>query len=359
LIDVITVRLAKSKAARIDLNTRAAMNFGSCMGNWLFPDHHGITSKSLTLVWDVKKAYTWAFEPRFHCKGLAMRFLIRSNCFLSATPSRPSVVILLFFSLMLTALLSAPAHGELIKIGGTGSALATMRIMAEEFLKANEGDNVVVLPSLGSGGGIKAVLDGAIDIGLSTRSLVNEERAQGVAETTYGKTPFVFAVYQENMTTGFTTSNLVDIYSGKTQTWPDGMLIRLIMRSEREKDTVVLKSISPEMKQAVESALSRKGMIFTTTDQETADKIIEVPGVLSTATLALIISEKRPIRALALDGAKPTTEAIVDGSYPLSITFRFVTKKEPSQLARRFIDFVHSEIGRSILLRNGTVAEKN
>ncbi len=280
------------------------------------------------------------------CEGLFMRHLIswKSN-----------VSSLLISSLIVAALFSAPAFGESITIGGTGSALGTMQIVAGEFMKVNEGSTVDVLPSLGSGGGIKAVLDGAIDIGLSTRALEDEERARGAVEIEYGRSPFVFAVSQDNTVTGFKINEIVDIYSGKTLTWPNGMLIRLILRSEREKDTVVMKSISAEMKAAVESALSRKGMIFTTTDQETADRIIEVPGVMSTATLALIISEKRPIRALALDGVKPSIESLGDGSYPLYITFRIVTKKEPSPLARRFIDFVHSETGRSILQKNGHV----
>ncbi len=263
------------------------------------------------------------------------------------------VYVASLLSLLAMTVPSVPAFGALVKIGGSGSALGTMRIMAEEYMKENGGTNVIVFPSLGSGGGIKAVLDGGIDIGLSVRHLDNEERARGGVEIEYGKTPFVLAVSPDNVVTGLTTKEIVDIYSGKLQIWPNGVFIRLIMRSEREKDTDMLKSISPEMKSAVESALSRKGMIYATTDQEAADKVAEISGVLSTSTLALIISEKRQIRPLAINGVKPSPEAISDESYPLFITSRFITRKEASPSTRKFIDFVYSDKGRSILLKNG------
>jgi hypothetical protein len=65
-------------------------------------------------------------------------------------------------ALMITCLMIVPgsARSESITIGGTGAGVGTMRILAQEFQKTYPGDTIKVLDSIGSGGGIRAVLKG-------------------------------------------------------------------------------------------------------------------------------------------------------------------------------------------------------
>ena len=70
--------------------------------------------------------------------------------------------------------LASAGQAETLKIGGTGGDLGTMRLLGKAFAERNPGVTVTVLPSLGSGGGIKAVLAGAIDIGLSAPAVEGE-----------------------------------------------------------------------------------------------------------------------------------------------------------------------------------------
>ena len=88
---------------------------------------------------------------------------------------------LAFVSLLGCLAVSTPCKaGETIRIGGTGSALAAMRILGAEFQKRDPEINVEVLVSLGTLGGIEALAEGAIDIGLAARGLKPEELAKGI-----------------------------------------------------------------------------------------------------------------------------------------------------------------------------------
>lgn len=248
------------------------------------------------------------------------------------------------------------AVAETIRISGTGSAITTIRLLGDAYRQIRPGVRFAILPSMGSSGAVKAVLAGRLDIGLSGRSLTEEERAQGAVEKRYARSPFVFAVNMSVKTSGLTLAEIADIYAGKRDRWENRSRIRLVLRPRSDSDTPVLKSMSPAMSGAVEIALRREGMIVGMTDQESADLIQKIPGAFGATTLSLLVSEKRPVRVLTLDGIVPSLRAIGDGSYPYAKTLYMVTKKNPPLEIRRFIEFVRSPAGAAILTKNGQIA---
>ena len=247
------------------------------------------------------------------------------------------------------------AVAETIRISGTGGAKETIRILGEAFRKTNPGIRIEILPGIGSRGSVRAVLAGRLDIGLSARTLSGEERARGVVETGYARTPFVFGVNSALKMTGLTLEDVAGIYGGKRD-WENGKRIRLVLSPAEYSDIPVLKGMSPAMGAAVDIALRRKGMIIATSDHDAVDAIETVPGAFGVTTLSLVLSEKRALRILSLDGITPSVRAMADGSYPYSKTFSMVTKSNPSAAVRRFIDFVRSPAGAAILAKNGQQA---
>lgn len=247
----------------------------------------------------------------------------------------------------------AAAQTEELRIGGTGGALATMQLLGDAYTKTRPGIRITVLPSLGSGGGIKAVLAGSIQIAVSSRPLKAEETRAGATEVEYGRTPFVFATAATNPIAGLTLQQLIDIYTGKTENWPDGTRIRLVLRPVGDSDSDMIKAMSAAMRDAKIKAEQRKGMAFAVTDQDAADNLEKIPGALGPSTLAQILSEKRRLKALRLDDVEPAPQTIADGRYAHYKTLFMVTTPKASPAARQFIVFVQSVSGREILLRTG------
>lgn len=245
------------------------------------------------------------------------------------------------------------AQTQELRLGGTGTALGTMQVLAQAYQKTRPDLRLTIYPSMGSKGGIKAVAAGTLQIGLSSRPPTPEEQTLGVSSVEYGRTPFVFAVAATSPVDSISTDELVSMYAGQQTQWPGGTRIRLVMRPNGDADSDMVKAMSPAMADAVVAAEQRKGQVMATTDQEAADAIEKVPGALGATTLAQILSEKRPFKALRLNGIPPSIRTLADGSYPMFKTLYFVTGPRSGPAAREFIAFVQSPAGRGLMQQLG------
>jgi len=269
-------------------------------------------------------------------------------------------VILIVISVLPNFLVTPAAHdGEVIKIGGVGSALGTMKILASAFARSHPGTKVVVLPSIGTKGALKAVPDGAIDIGLLGVSFRKDEVAAGTIVTEYARTPFVFVTRKDIEKKGLTTEEVARIYRGDMQRWPGGERIRVILRRLDDADNLILKGLSPAVKNALEVLFSERGHLFAITDQDNLDLIEKTPGSLGYTTLTQVIAEKRRVKILSLDRVFPSVETLATGSYSLSKTLSIMTKQRPSGKVLSFLNFVMSEEGAKILKDNGNMVIRN
>ena len=238
-----------------------------------------------------------------------------------------------------------------LKLGGTGSALGTMKALAAAYQKAQPGTEILIVPALGSGGGIKAVAAGALNIGLSGRALTPAETAQNLTQTELARTPFVFASTKSRP--GFSLSQIVRIFDGTLSHWPDGSPLRLILRPDSDSDTALLRTLSPEMNRAVSTAQARPGLYTALTDPDMADALENVPGSIGSTTLALIVSEQRRLNPIPLDKVVPSVATLASGAYPYAKPLYLVTAPGVSAAARDFIAFLKSPPGEVILARNG------
>ncbi len=259
-------------------------------------------------------------------------------------------------AIMMVLAFLAPAvfAEETVRVSGTGGAIGGMKLLGEAFEKKHPGVKVNVLPSLGSTGGIKAVAAGKLDLAVSSRRIRDEEKVPGLVEELYGKTAFIFATSSSNPADGFSLSEIQDIYAGKKTTWPDGKKIFLVIRPAADASTDFLVKLSPGMKGVVEIVQKRPGIFTGITDQDAADQIERIPGSFGVTIYALVASEKRKIKPLAVDGISPVGKIDVNDQYPYFIDFSLVYLKDRNTGAvRNFIDFIDSKEGVKILRMNG------
>ena len=259
--------------------------------------------------------------------------------------------------ILTAAYLASPAAGqaESLTIGGTGVALGTMRALAERFVEQSPGARIEVLPSLGSGGGIRALLGGDLDIALSARPLKKGEREAGASEFAYAQTPFVLVTSRRDAGAGLTRADLLEIYAGERISWPDATPIRLILRPESDSGWKILVAHMPGLADSLARSKHRGRLPLAYTDQETMDLAETLDGSLTTAAFSAVIAEGRSLQPLALDGVAPTVDNLSNGSYPLSVTLYAVLPSDPGGLTKRFIRFLTSAEGTGLLRRHGNL----
>lgn len=243
--------------------------------------------------------------------------------------------------------------GETITLGGNGGALGTMKRLGSAFEQSHPGYTVVVLPSLGTSGGIKAVAKGAIDIGLSARMLSNEELKLGLAVTGYARTPLVFAVKAGHPLTGLSQDEYLRLLKGESRPGPNDQRMRPILRPANDAETMLVGKRFPAIGAAIERKLASPDATVALTSQEAADLIEKIPGAIGFSPLSLIRSENRQVKVLPFNGVTPSAANVSNGSYPLVMDLYLVSQPDPPERVRKFIEYVRSEPAARLLEDSG------
>lgn len=255
-----------------------------------------------------------------------------------------------FTALLACALLVAapPARAaDVLRVSGTGSWLGVMTRLAPAFAKAHPGNRLEVIPSLGSGGAIRAVATGELDVALSGRPLKADERETGLAAVEVARTPFVFVAGPGAGATGLTAAELVQILKGKQTAWPNGERIWPVLRPAKDADTAYLRSLSPALSAALTAAQAQPGQLVAATNQQSDDLVARNPGGLGMSSLAQVITEPRGLTVLAWEGVSPSLPTLVSGKYPLVKPLFLVLPARAAAAEHHFLAFLATpEAGR-------------
>ncbi len=247
---------------------------------------------------------------------------------------------------------SQSASGN-VSTDGSTSMEKVIGTLGEAFETENEGITFTYNPT-GSGSGIQAVLDGRCDIGLSSRSLKDEEKEKGLKETVLAYDGIAVIVNPENPVSDLTVEQIADIYTGKITDWKDvggneGEIV-LIGREAGSGTRDGFESIT----KTEENCKYRQELTST------GDVITTVAGNPNAVGYASLASVKDSVKALSVNGTAPGEETVKDGSYVIQRPFMLITKdgEELSEAAQMFFDFATSEDASKLISGAGAVAAK-
>lgn len=242
---------------------------------------------------------------------------------------------------------------DTLRIGGTGAVSAMLPILFAA-MPPHENISVEVVPSLGTSGGLQALAEGVLDIAVAARPLKPEEKARGLTQAAALRTPFVLVTSYLGPD-GFKSTEIADIYKSTNATWPNGSLIRVILRPRSESDTALMGTMFPGMAAAIETARRRPDIPIAATDQDNLTLAERVAGSLAGSSLTQMLTEERSLRLIPIDGVTPSVTALESGAYPFGKLLYFVVPATKKKGTERFIAFINSSRGQQVLRATGNL----
>ena len=248
---------------------------------------------------------------------------------------------------------TADLSGNLSMVGST-SMEKLANALSEAFMEEYP-DVTVTAEFVGSGAGIEAVTNGTADIGNSSRSLKDEEKAAGVVENVVAIDGIAVCVDPANEVADLTKEQLTNIYNGTITNWKE-------VGGADEPIIVIGREAGSGTRGAFEELVDLQDACKYANELDSTGaviaKVASHPGAIGYASLDALDDS---VKALSLEGVEATAENIKAGNYFLSRPFVMATKGEISEqndLVQAWFDFVLGDEGQQVASEVGLITVK-
>lgn len=265
---------------------------------------------------------------------------------------------LLFRGLLIGCILcffaSTSATAESITIAGTGDSQHLLRELAKTFERQYPGKQIQVPNSVGSGGGIKLLQAGRVELARIARPLKPKEQEEGLQHRIFAYSPVVFvANLPEPCLQSISAHDYLDIISGKTTNWnqlgdcPDHK-IYVANREDGDSSKEVIDRHIPAARKI--TTLVGRTIYSTPEAYETLNRYPYSFGYLPQAEI-----HKDNLTMLAFEGVSASKENVQQGHYELTVPLGIAWRGQPSGLTKTFLDFLFSSEARELMLKINSI----
>lgn len=224
-----------------------------------------------------------------------------------------------------------------VNTDGSTSMADVMAVLKETFKEVQPGINVNYTGS-GSGSGITNVLNGSVDIGLSSRALKAEEEEQGAVGHIVALDGVAVVVNPENTVADLTVEQIAKIFSGEITNWSEvGGADAEIAVFGRESGSGT-RGAFEEIVGVVDACA------YTNEYSSTGDMVGAVAGNPNAIGYASLSAVDESVIAVSVNDVAPSEATVKDGTYEIQRPFVMVTKEgtELSEAAQAFLDYAMS-----------------
>lgn len=244
---------------------------------------------------------------------------------------------------------TAAALSGNVATGGSTSMKNVIAALTEGFAEVEPGVTVSYDPT-GSGAGITGATDKTLDIGLSSRALKDDEKAD-VEGTTIALDGIAIIVNNASKVEDLTVDQLKQMFTGEITNWSevggdDGEIV-LIGREAGSGTRDGFESIV-DVKDSCKYAqeLTATGAVISAVEAN--------PLAIGYASLSAVGDT---VKMVTVGGVECSEETVKDGSYEVQRPFVFVTNKSValSEQAQAFFDFATSADAADLIRTAGAV----
>ncbi|NIK15429.1 phosphate transport system substrate-binding protein [Saccharococcus thermophilus] len=234
------------------------------------------------------------------------------------------------------------SYSGTITLAGSTALQPLAEEAANEFMQKYPNVSITVQGG-GSGTGVNQVAAGAVQIGNSdvpsAEKLEDKSKAGELVDNKVAGIAFALVVNKDVAVDSLTLKQIQDIFAGKITNWKD-------VGGKDEKINVINRPASSGTRATFEKTVMKgvkiNDSVGTVQDSNGAveQAINSTPGSISYVAMSYLIGEKKNLKTLKIDGLEPTIENIKAGKYPFWSYEYMITKGEPKDAVRGFIDYV-------------------
>ena len=233
-----------------------------------------------------------------------------------------------------------------ISISGSTSVGPLMEKVQEKY---EENNNVILeIQQNGSGAGIKDVISGISEIGMSSRELKDEEK-NSVEATTVAYDGIALLVNPENKVKNISLEDVKNVYTGKITNWKE-------LGGEDAPIVVISREEGSGTRDAFQEIVGYKSEELTkeaTISDGSGAVKTTVAGNKNAIGFASFEYIDNTVSALSVNDVEPTADNVKVGQYKISRPFLLVTKSDSvTENGQKLIDYVLSPEGQQIVADN-------
>ena len=230
----------------------------------------------------------------------------------------------------------APISGTVNTDGST--SMADVMAAFQESFEVIQPDVTVNYSGTGSGSGITNVLNGTVDIGLASRALTDEEKAEGAVENIVALDGVAVVINPANTVTSLTVEQIAQIYNGTITNWSE-------LGGADAPIAVIGRDAASGTRGAFEEIVGVEDQCVYTNEYESTGEVIgSVAGNPNAIGYASLSAVDDSVVAVEVNGVAPSEATVADGTYEIQRPFVMVTKEgtELSPAAQAFLDWAMS-----------------
>ncbi len=196
----------------------------------------------------------------------------------------------------------------------------------------------------GSSVGVQSANDGVADIGNSSRELKDSEKPYNLHQHVIARDGIAVVVNPANKVGEITIEQVQKVFTGQISNWKelggDDAGITVVNREEGSGTRGAFEEIVMGNVRPTDNAIIQPS---TGAVKQTVSSDPYAIGYISMGALA------PDVKGLIVDGIRPTSDNVSNGSYKIARPFIMLTKEAPQGAVKAFLDFIFSREGQEIV----------